>query len=270
MAINIGTSSIFATIPVSGAQYIVESHAGNDILAFGSQAQTVTLISPALIGTSTDPRTAITSASFDHPVWGIFTNDDTTAYIMNCGAECGGNTASVAVLDMTQNPPQVTSTISVPAATFGFLNGATLYVAGTSPSDNSCAGTNTTATRCGRLSVISISSNSVTNPNEIAISDGYHNRIELTMNGELFIGARTCNGGCLSIVNAATVSSGSGVVIPTATGDVTGIQPITGRNVVYVCQNGALNIYDSLKNALQTTQVDIVGQAVDVKLVDSP
>jgi hypothetical protein len=31
-----------------------------------------------------------------------------------------------------------------------------------------------------------------------------------------------------------------------------------------------LNIYDTTKNALQTRQVDIVGQAVDVELVDSP
>jgi hypothetical protein len=62
----------------------------------------------------------------------------------------------------------------------------------------------------------------------------------------------------------------SSIVIPPANGNVTGIQPITGRNVVYVCQNGVLNIYNTTTNALQTTQVDIVGQAVDVELVDSP
>ena len=51
-------------------------------------------------------------------------------------------------------------------------------------------------------------------------------------------------------------------------GDVTGIQPITRRNVVYVVQKGNLSIYDTTTDDLQKTQVDIIGQAVDVKQVD--
>jgi len=39
-------------------------------------------------------------------------------------------------------------------------------------------------------------------------------------------------------------------------------------NVVYVIQNGELGIYDTTTDKLQTTQVDIIGQAVDVKEVD--
>ena len=253
VAMNLPNSVISATIPVAGAQYIVESHNGDKILAFGSNPQAVTIISPSQIGTSTDPRTAVSSPSFDHPVWGAFSADDTTAYILNCGPECGGTVASVAVLDMTQSPPHVTATIAVPAATYGLLSGSRLYVAGTSASG-------------GALSVIGLGSNTVLNPAPIAISDGYHDRMAISTSGELFVGARTCSGGCLSIFNPAS----SAVVVPSANGDVTGIQPITGRNVVYVCQNGALNIYSTTTNALQTTQVDIVGQAVDVELVDSP
>ena len=253
VAMNLPSSVVAATIPVAGAQHIVESHDGSRILAFGSNPQTVTIISPSQVGTSTDPRTVVSSTSFDHPVWGVFSADDTTAYILNCGPECGGTLASVAVLDMTQSPPQVTATIAVPAATYGILNGSRLYVAGTSATG-------------GTLSVIGVGSNTVLNGAPIAISDGYHNRMAISTSGELFIGARTCSAGCLSIFNPAS----SAVVVPPAGGNVTGIQPITGRNVVYVCQNGALNIYDTTKNALQTTQVDIVGQAVDVELVDSP
>jgi hypothetical protein len=133
------------------------------------------------------------------------------------------------------------------------LNGSTLYVAGTSPAG-------------GALTVISVSSNTVLNTSPIAISNGYHNRMAISTNGELFIGARTCTTGCLSIFSPTN----SSVVVPSVSGDVTGIQSITGRNVVYVCQAGALNIYDTTTNALQKTQVDIVGQAVDVELVDSP
>lgn len=250
---NLPSSVISATIPVPGAQFIVDSHNGSRILAFGTNPQAVTVISPSQIGTSVDPRTIVLSASFDHPVWGVFSADDTIAYILNCGSECGGAVASVAVMDMTQTPPQVTTTIPVPAATYGLLDGPTLYVAGTSPGG-------------GTLTAIGISSNSVLNASPIAISDGHHDRMAISTDGELFIGARTCSAGCLSIFKPAD----STVVVPSASGDVTGLQPITGRHVVYVCQNGGLNIYDTTTNALQSRQVGIVGQAVDVELVDSP
>ena len=94
----------------------------------------------------------------------------------------------------------------------------------------------------------------------------------ISQNGQLFIGARDCTNintgvevrGCLSIFN----SSSSKVVVPPQNGDVTGIQPIRDRNVVYVAQNRALNIYDTTTDQLQVTQVDIIGDAVDVKLVN--
>lgn len=253
VVMNLSTSGVVATIPVTGVQYIVESHNGNKVLAFGNSPQSVTIISPSQIGTTTDPRTVVSSTSFDHPVWGVFSSDDTTAYILSCGAECGGSAANVTVLDMTQSPPQIITTVAVPAATYGILSGSTLYVAGTSSSG-------------GTLTQISVASNTVTNAGAIAISDGYHNRMAVATNGQLFIGARTCSGGCLSIFDFAS----SKVVIPPFNGDVTGIQPIIGRNVVYVCQNGALNIYETPQDILQITQVDIVGQAMDVELVDSP
>jgi hypothetical protein len=111
----------------------------------------------------------------------------------------------------------------------------------------------------------------VTNPAPIAITDGYHNRVELGANGQVFVGAKNCSNalgqrGCLTIFNTAT----SGVVVPPATGDVTGIAPVTGRNVVYVCQGGAFFIYDTTTAQLEVleTPVSIVGMAVDVKIVD--
>jgi hypothetical protein len=254
VVVNLSSSGILATIPVPGAQFVVESHDGSRVLAFGNNPQAVTVISTSQIGTTTDPRTLLLNPSFDHPVWAVFSSDDTTAYVLNCGAECGGSAASVAVLDMTQSPPEIITTIAVPAATYGILSGSTLYVAGTSAVS-------------GMLTLISVASNTVTNASAITISDGYHNRMAVSSNGKLFIGARTCSGGCLSIFNIATGT----VDIPKIPGDVTGIQPITGRNVVYVCQNGGLNIYNTANDLLQTTPtVDIVGQAMDVELVDSP
>ena len=70
--------------------------------------------------------------------------------------------------------------------------------------------------------------------------------------------------GCLSMLN----TSNSNVVVAPVNGDVTGIAPITNRNVVYVAQAGELEIFDTTTDALQSKQIDIIGQAIDVKLVD--
>ena len=76
---------------------------------------------------------------FDRPVFGIV--NGSTAYILNCGPQCGGTQASVAVFDLTSLT--ITSTIPVDAATMALLNGSTLYVAGTSPTNHACTGETT-------------------------------------------------------------------------------------------------------------------------------
>jgi hypothetical protein len=274
--LDLSADNISASIPVPGAQYLVQSHNGNRILVFGSSPNTVTVLTPASVGTGTDPRFEVQSSSFDHPVWGVFSSDDSTAYILNCGPECGGATASITALDMNSNIPG--ASVPVDAGTTGLLSGNILYVAGTLPGANTCAGsaTATLAMTCGEISAIDLSSMSVTTT--AIIADGYHNHMELGANNQLFIGARTCTNikvassgnnpgetrGCLSIYDIAK----SSVVVPPQVGDVTGIQPINRRSVVYVAQNGNLGIYDTTTDKLQTTQVNIIGQAVDVKEID--
>jgi len=277
--LNLQNGSIAASIPVPGAHFIVPSPDGNHILVFSDNSDSVTVITTILIGTNSDPRSSITG--FDRPVWGIF-SDNATAYILNCGPQCGGRAAGVSVLSLSASSS--TSTTPVSAATYGLLKGSTLYVAGTPPPNppgtNTCAGTTTAATTCGKLSVIDTSSMSVTG--SATITDGYHDRMQISQDGQLFIGARGCSNinisggevrGCLSIFN----TNSSSVVIPPQNGDVTGIQPIASRGVVYVVQNGGLAIYDTTTDALQVSptnslnnngQVDIVGQLFDVKLVD--
>jgi hypothetical protein len=58
------------------------------------------------------------------------------------------------------------------------------------------------------------------------------------------------------------------VVIPPNNGDVTGLEPVPNRNVVYLVQDGEMRIYDTTTDQKQSKQVDIIGQAVDVKIVD--
>jgi hypothetical protein len=268
--LDLQKGSIAASIPVPGAHFIVPSPDGNRILVFSDGSDTVTVITTIFIGTHTDPRSSITG--FDRPVWGVF-SDNTTAYVLNCGPQCGGTAAGVSVIDVGAST--IMSTTKVSAATYSLLNGSTLYVAGTPPPNppgtNTCTGTTTAVTTCGTLSVIDTGSMTVTG--SAIITDGYHNRMEISPDGQLFIGAHGCTNinvsggevrGCLSIFN----SNSSSVVIPPQIGDVTGIQPIAGRNVVYVVQNGGLAIYDTTTDKLHATQVDIVGDAVDVKLVN--
>ena len=272
---NLTSISLTATIPVPAARYVVESHNGTRLLAFGEGSNVVTVITPTSIGTADDPRTPV--CCFDHPAWAIFSSDDSKAYILECGPECGGTTAGVSVLDLTANPISVTAKLPLAGAgaTIGLLNGSTLYVAGTPPGTACPSGT--AATTCGTLDVVDLGSMTVASAMPIPITDGYHHRMEISNNGQLFIGATTCSNinnasevrGCLSIFN----TSNSTVVIPPDNGDVTGLQPITNRNVVYLCEGGFFRIYDTTTDKLQVppagqSSIVIVGDAVDVKLVD--
>jgi hypothetical protein len=273
VAMNFVTGAITAMIPVPAAHFIVASPDGNHILVFSDNSDNVTVIATALIGTNTDPRQPVGGiGGFHRPVWGTFTNN-ATAYIFNCGPECGGTTAGITKFTIGASGPGATTPVS--AATYGVLNGNTLYVAGTPP--RTPCGAGTAATACGTLSVVDVSSMKVT-AGPVIITDGYHNRMQMGANGQLFIGAHGCTNvnisggevrGCLSIFN----TSNSKVVIPPDLGDATGIEPIAGRTVVYVCQGGVFRIYDTTTDQLLVQpngMIDIVGQSFDVKLVDPP
>jgi hypothetical protein len=310
--IDIPSATITATIPVPSVHYIVPSPNGSQILAFSDNTSTVSMIIPSLIGTGTEttPQTCssvqvavcMIPGTFDMPVAGVFNPSGTTAYIMNCGPECGGtgigacltftSCTSIGVLDMTQNPPALNPTsIPVPAATYGLLQGNTLYVAGTpvNPADSSCSSVTpaTAATTCGRLTVVDVSSPTPSS-SSLAIADGYHDRMEIASNAQLFIGSSNCTNinvsggevrGCLTIVNASSPTiAASDVIAPPDNGDVTGITPIPNRNVVYVCQGGRLRIYLTTTDQLEQTATlpnsngelppNIIGQAIDVKMAD--
>jgi hypothetical protein len=277
----IALSSVAFTgeVDIPSVRYLSIGNTGNRILAFSDNSDSVAVITPTNIGTNTGAVTYV--GGFDRPVAALFSSDDTTAYVVNCGAECGGTQASVQTLDLTTNTAG--KAVPVPAASVAMLNGTTMYLAGTPVPASPCTGQTTAATTCGLLTIFDLTSMTATNSG-IAITDGYHNHLALGANGRLFIGAQTCAEitavnpgdevrGCLSIYNTQT----GAVVIPPANGDVTGIQPIANRTVVYVVQNGALGIYDTTTDALEHNPNDpnnpgqitnLVGQFVDVKTVD--
>ena len=240
------TGALANTIPVPRARRVVLSHNGNKLLVFADGDDRMWVVDTAA-------KTATAVTGFDRPVSGVFSSDDSKAYILNCGPECGGTAAKVTVLDMASNTPG--ASVAVSAATVGLLDSSgNLYVAGT-------------AAAGGKLDVVNSSSLTVSKSG-VAISDGTHTILALGSNSKLFVASRACSNaiqGCLSIVDTA---AGSAVTSAAGGGDVTGIEPVSARNVVYVIEGGELVIYDTTTGQPQTTQIDIVGKAIDVRVVD--
>lgn len=279
VVMDLPSDSITGTISVPSAQTVVSNPSGTELLVFSNDSDAVTVVSPLFLNTSSPVTTGV--SGFDRPVYAVFSSDGSTAYIMNCGPQCGGTQASVQTL--TMSTLSVGTPVPVDAATVGLLNGSTLYIAGTPVTNNSCTGQTTAATTCGRLDLIDLHSMTVTG--RIVITDGYHDRIDLSQNGQLFIGSHTCTNignvnnvagevrGCLSIFDT-TKPANTTAVIPPDNGDVTGLQSFSTRFVEYVAEGGNLRVYDTqidsllLTTYIETGTITITGQITDIKAVD--
>ena len=277
-------ASQLTTIAVTNAQTVVSNGSGSQLLVFSNDSDSVTVLNPAnavppvdlscLSGVANAVCTVV--PGFDRPVYAIVNGN--TAYILNCGPQCGGVQASIVVFDLPSLT--ITSTIPVDAATWAVLNGSTLYVAGTPTTNNACTGQSTQAQTCGRLDIVDLTSGTVTA--SIVITDGYHDRMDFTVDGQIFVGSHDCTNignfnnlsgevrGCLSIVRTADNS----VIIPPDNGDVTGLQGFTSRSVEYVAEGGYLRVYDTnqdvllINDFLPAGTVPIVGYVTDVKAID--
>lgn len=248
----------------------------------GAPAGRVWVIATSLVNGNTQPYTELVSTAWDHPVSAVLTSDNKTAYILNCGPECGGTQASIVKLDLTPNPPSspvVVGQLPIPSgATVGFLNGNTLYVAGSDPSVVAAC----TLQPCGgTLTLVDLGTFSIAST--VPIGDGNHDRIALGSNNLLFVGAIGCHFdpvagyGCMSLYD--TVKKTAKVLPPfiftlPATGpgndDVTGMTPIANRSEVYAIEAGELIIYDTTTGLAKVlnTPPNIIGQGVDVVAVD--
>ena len=285
---DINSGAITASIPIPGAHYVVPSPNGNQVLVFSDNLNSVVLLTPSLIGASGQPTTiapctttqvpaCTLPATFDRPIGAVFDPSSTTAYVLNCGPECGGTTAGVTAVDMT-NPGNPSAVIlanqPVSAATVGWLQGTQLFIAGTQIGNG---GILTVLNLTSGLSNVNCAAATPVNCQTFAITDGHHTGMQMGSNGQLFIGSKACtgvsgNGVCLSILDTAKMQ-----VVPTPNnspvGDVTGMAAIPNRNAMYVCQGGALRVYDTTTDQLEVLPVtqgqpDVIGQAVDVKVID--
>lgn len=254
--LNLTNATVSATVPVAQARRVVVSHSGTKVLVF-TDSYTV-----SLIDVSAKTATAITSASFDHPVNAVFSADDNTAYILSCGAECGGTAANVSALTVSSGAVGAPTPVS--GATVGLLDTSNrLYVAGSTSTG-------------GVLDILDPSSLTVTTA-AIAIGDGYHNAMAITSMGQLFIGAKNCVQ-CMSILNTSTskayINPCVSGTVTCPSGTVTGMEPLDNRPLIYVMQGGILHIYDlhfdppQENLTLGVPFLALQGGAVDVKQVD--
>jgi len=279
--LDTSAGTVTATLPIPGAHFLVPTPDGSKFLVFSDNSDTVTLITPSLLGANSQSGTVAACSTvqtavctinggFDRPVSAIFDPSGATAYVLNCGAECGGTSARVSVVNLAAVPTGsnfITANIPLPGATTALLQGQNLYVAGTQPG---AGGTLAVLNFTAGPAAVNCSSPSPTNCQIFSINDGYHTQMQISGDGQLFVGARACStGNCLSILNTTTAK----IVSPTATGNVTGIAPIPNRTVVYVCQGGQFTVYDTTTDQPKVFPVSIgapqlQGAAIDVKVVD--
>jgi len=240
---------ISTTYTVPSVRWIALNPAGTMLLAFADNSDSMWLIN---LGAST--ITPVEIPGFSRPVNAFFSSDGNTAYVLNCGSQCGG-TAPPSVAQFNMTSQAITATVQVGGATVGLLNSNNLYVAGYAGGAN------------GTLDVVDISSMTRTTANSILINDGQQWKMALN-NNKLYIGAKTCSNtvtGCLSVVNLTTQTADA--PLP-PNGPVTGILSIPNRTTMYVIQGGMLYIYDTTTDQLQKTQLAFRGALYDLVQID--
>lgn len=249
---NVSTFANTANYTVPAARTVAVSPNNNDLLVFSDNSDSVTLIN-----TTTSPVTYAAIPGFARPVNAFFSTDGNTAYVLNCGPECGSSSpASVAQLDLPSQT--IVATVPVGGASVGLLHNQTLYVAG------SPVPPGTTST----FDAVNISNMTRITPNSVPISDGFHTTMALAQNNKLYIGANQCSNttvGCLSVVDVASYTAAA--PLPPR-GAITSLLAIPSRNVVYAIEGGYLVIYDTTTDTPQQTQIIFTGALYGIVLVD--
>jgi hypothetical protein len=219
---------------------------------------------------------------FDRPVKAVFSGDGGTAYILNCGPECGGTASSVTLIptgpmiylaNQESGKLPVTgaaTTIPVPGgASNALIDVSTMYVAGQQPQPDGLF--------AGNLTVVDLNSNTAGSPT--SVSDGAPGAVSRLIKADdntLWIGMTKCtNGeryakglpyGCLTMYNT---SSKSVTMLEPYLGDLTGIASITSLHKVYVAQGGQIYIYSTQDGrAFDNQYVTVTGTAYDVAYMD--
>jgi hypothetical protein len=230
--------------------------------------------------------------AFDRPVKAVFSPDGGTAYILNCGPECGGTKASITPINVAPmiyligqqsgtlptNTALANATLPIPGgASNALVDTTTLYVVGQKPQQ-----VQGQTLFSGNLTVVDFSKSPAAVSSAIPISDGAPgavSRMLLADDNTLWIGMTQCtNGvraatgqpyGCLTMVNVTTPTSPKITMIEPYIGDATGIAGVTGLHKIYTAEGGQVYIYSTVDgSSIDNQYVTVTGTAYDVAYMD--
>lgn len=235
--------------------------------------------------------------TFDRPIKAMFSSDGSTMYVLNCGPECGGTTASISIFPVAPviftagqpsgllpcnsapcSNPAAKPMVNIPipgGASNALIDGTTMYVVGQKPQligGQIYYG--------GNLTLVNLATNTVSAP--VSISDGTPGGVSRMIEADdntLWIGMTQCtNGvraatgapggyGCLTMYNTSTNKV---VMIEPYLGDATGIAAVTGLHKIYTAEGGQVYIYSTKDgSALDNQYVTVTGTAWDVAYMDA-
>lgn len=243
--------------------------------------------------------------NFDRPIDAIFSLDGSSAYILNCGQECGGGSNGGAGVSFIPQgslqinliptspvyPAVVTNTVATPGgATAAIPDGTNLYIAGQQLQPDGLF--------AGRLTSLNLITLVPSAP--ISISDGNHSKMLFADDNTLWIGSQFCatgerakqgqNYNCLtrfdlgaqtaSIVPANVIpgSSASGATVPYPNGDnnlyyygsLTGLCWVQNYHKVYTAYGGQVHAFNTATSAEINNQfITVQGTALDVAYIDA-
>jgi hypothetical protein len=237
---------------------------------------------------------------FDRPIKALFSSDGSTAYILNCGPECGGSKASISIVPVAPmifllgqqsgllpcNLPangtcpdgKAAPMVNIPipgGASNALIDSSTMYVVGQQPQT-----VNGLTLFGGNLTVVNLANNTAGSP--VAISDGQPGAMSRMIEADdntLWIAMTNCTSGvryatnptggygCLTMYNTSTNKV---VLLEPHIGDATGIAAVTSLHKIYAAEGGQVYIYSTKDgSSLDNQFVTVTGTAYDVAYMDA-
>lgn len=234
---------------------------------------------------------------FDRPVKAVWSADGGTAYVLNCGPECGGVTSSYSVLPVApliftlgknsgllpcnsapcaNSETSAITNVAIPGgASNALVDSNTMYVVGQKPQS-----VNGLTLFGGNLTVVDLAHNTASAP--VAISDGQPGSTSRMIEADdntLWIGMTGCTNGVRYATNSVTgygcltmynTSSQSVTLLEPYLGDATGIAAVTGLHKIYTAIGGQVYIYSTADgSSIDNQYVTVTGTAYDVAYMDA-
>ena len=237
---------------------------------------------------------------FDRPTKAVFSSDGSTAYILNCGPECGGTAASISVVPIAPlifpigqqsgllpcNPASVSACPNAHATPMGnipipggasnaLVNGSIMYVVGQQLQQvqgQSLWG--------GNLTLVSLATKTVVS--STPISDGQPGALSRMVEGDdntLWIAMTGCTSGVRYASNAAggygcltmcNTSTNKVVLLEPYIGNATGVTAVSGLHKIYAAEGGQVYIYSTTDgSSIDNQYVTVTGTAYDVAYMDA-